>query len=183
MITLLDIDLDNAPVVALVDVSAQGLDQAALKARARALGKAMGAGTVSRSYCHPYALIGWHTGPVGVDIERVVPCDDQFARSICTPWEEAHSPLGADRDIVSLWSSKEALAKALGDAVQYDPRRLGSPAGWVDGAAGPWRAVTLAGPEDYCAWVCWREHELNPTECPMPTGHLTTTPHRHRGRN
>jgi hypothetical protein len=172
MITLLDIDVANAPVVALVDVSAQGLDEAALKARARALGRAMGGGTVSRSYCHPYALIGWHTGPVGVDIERVVACDEQFARSIRTVEEEVLAPpQGSDREIVSLWSSKEALAKALGDALDYDPRRLGSPAGWVDGAAGPWRAVTLAAPDGYCAWVAWREHDTN------------KTPHPDRGTN
>ena len=31
--------------------------------------------------------------------------------------------------MASLWSGKEALAKALGDALRYDPRRLESPAG------------------------------------------------------
>lgn len=181
MISLIDIDAANAPLIALIDESTGGLDEATLKARVRTLGKAMGAGTVSRSYCHPYALIGWHTGPVGVDIERVVRCDERFARSICTPREEARSPWGTDREIVSLWSSKEALAKALGDALCYDPRRLESPAGWAEGASGPWRTQTLPAPDGYCAWVCWRDPNVNVTD--SPSGDPVMTPHRDRGRN
>ena len=116
MVTWLDIDADDAPRVALIDVTLEGLDQAALRRRARELGAAVGAGAVSRSYCHPYALVASHTGPVGVDIERIVACDERFARSICTPTEMARTPWANDREIVSLWSGKEALAKALGDA-------------------------------------------------------------------
>lgn len=156
MVSLLDIDGVGAPVVALIDASAEGLDEAALRARARNLGEAVGAGTVSRSYCHPYALVGWHAGPIGVDIERVVACDEQFARSICTPTEMARTPWASHREIVSLWSGKEALAKALGDALDYDPRRLESPAGWPGGGCGSWRTATLPAPDEYCAWVCWR---------------------------
>ena len=99
---------------------------------------------MSRSYCHPYALVGWHTEPVGVDIERFVACPEKFAQSISTPAE--YTPAGDGRPIassISLWSSKEALAKALGDAADYDPRRLASPAGWPGGASGPWRTATL----------------------------------------
>ena len=80
MVTWLDIDTDDAPRVALIDATLEGLDEAALRTRARKLGEAVGAGAVSRSYCHPYALVGWHTGPIGVDIERVVACDEQFAQ-------------------------------------------------------------------------------------------------------
>jgi hypothetical protein len=183
MITLLEIDTVNAPIVALLDVTSEGLDEAALKQRARALAVAMGRGTMSRSYCHPYALVGWHTGPVGVDIERVSGCSERFARSISTPSEEALGPLATDREVVSRWSSKEALAKALGDALHYDPRRLESPAGWVDGVAGLWRAVTLAAPDGHCAWVCWHKCDVNFTNRPMSSGDLVTTPHRDRGRN
>jgi phosphopantetheinyl transferase len=118
-----------------------------LKARARAMGGA------SRSYCPPYALVAWHDGPVGVDIERVVPCDAAFAASIATPAERVPR---TDREIISLWSGKEALAKALGDAVDYDPRRLEAPAGWRDGSCGAWRAAALPVPDGYCGWVCWR---------------------------
>jgi phosphopantetheinyl transferase len=156
MVTQLDIDAVGAPVVALIDASAEGLDEAALRARARELGAAVGADRVSRSYCHPYALVGWHTEPIGVDVERVVTCPTEFAPSISTPSEEAAARWTTDGEIISLWSSKEALSKALGDALNYDPRRLESPAGWPDGICGPWRAATLPLPDGYCGWVCWR---------------------------
>jgi phosphopantetheinyl transferase len=130
-------------IVALLEGS--NLDE--LRTRARSLG-----GT-SRSYCPPYAVVAWHDGPVGVDIERVVSCDTRFAESITTPSEPV--PLG-DREIISAWSGKEALAKALGDAVDYDPRRLESPSGWRNGVNGAWRASALPVPDGYCGWVCWR---------------------------
>ena len=125
----------------------EGETLAELKTRARALGAA------SRSYCLPYALVAWHDGPVGVDIERVVRCDARFAASIATPAERVPD---SDREIISLWSGKEALAKALGDAVDYDPRRLESPAGWRNGVNGAWRAATVPAPDGFCGWVCWR---------------------------
>jgi phosphopantetheinyl transferase len=150
------VDADDVPQVALIDAALEGLDETALRTRARDLGAAAGAGAVSRSYCHPYVLVGWHDGPIGVDIERVVVCDERFAASICTPTEIARTPWVRDREIVSLWSSKEALSEALGDALDYDPRRLESPAGWPNGVCGSWRAATLSAPDGYCAWVCWR---------------------------
>src|ERR1700759_909625 len=132
MVTWLDMGTD-APRVALIDATCDGLEEAALRTRARELGAAVGADAGSRSYCHPYALVGCHTDQVGIDIERFVACDERFARSICTPAEVARTDSAGDRDVVSLWSGKEALAKALGDAVDYDPRRLESPVGWPDG--------------------------------------------------
>jgi phosphopantetheinyl transferase len=156
MVTWLDIDTDGAPRVALIDATAEGLDEKALRTRARKLGEAVGAGAVSRSNCHPYALIGWHTAPLGVDIERVVACDEQFGWSICTPTEIVRASRATDRELISLWSSKEALSKALGDALGYDPRRLESPAGWPAGVCGVWRAAALPAPSGYCAWACWR---------------------------
>jgi hypothetical protein len=59
--------------------------------------------------------------------------------------------------VTSLWSSKEALAKALGDALAYDPRRLESPLNWEDGAAGRWRARELTPEPGYVAWLVWRD--------------------------
>ncbi|HTX13395.1 MAG TPA: 4'-phosphopantetheinyl transferase superfamily protein [Solirubrobacteraceae bacterium] len=156
VVALLDIDAASAPVVALLDASADGRDEAALRARARELGAAVGADRVSRSYCRPYALVGWHSEPIGVDVERVVTCPPEFAPSISTPAELAAARWTTDTEIVSLWSSKEALSKALGDALDYDPRRLESPAGWPGGVCGPWRAATLPLPDGYCGWVCWR---------------------------
>ena len=93
MVTWLDIDTDGAPQVALIDATLEGLDEAGLRTRARDLGTAVGAGAVSRSYCHPFALVGWHTGPIGVDVERVVACPEEFGLSISTPAERSRGAL------------------------------------------------------------------------------------------
>src|SRR5215469_12929502 len=127
MVTWLDINADSAPQVALIDAASERLDEAALRRRARDLAAAVGAGAVSRSYCHPYALVGRHSGPIGVDIERVVACPKEFLHAIATPEEQDSRRWTSERDLISLWSSKEALSKALGDALDYDPRRLESP--------------------------------------------------------
>jgi len=151
--------------VVLIDARADGLDEAGLRVRARDLATAgAGAPFASRSYSFPYALVAWHSAPVGVDIERVAPCDEAFADSIRTPAERAaatphadsDSDSDSDRHITSLWSSKEALSKALGDALDYDPRRLESPQAWPKGRSGPWRAVTLDLADEHVAWLCWR---------------------------
>ena len=123
---------------------------------ARTWPAAGGAAHTSRSYAFPYAVVAWHSDRIGVDIERVVPCDERFARSTCTPAEVEAAPCRSAWQIISLWSSKEALAKALGDALSYDPRRLESPMFWPDGTSGPWRARPTPALPGYVAWVCWR---------------------------
>jgi phosphopantetheinyl transferase len=55
-----------------------------------------------------------------------------------------------------MWCGKEALSKALGDALAYDPRRLGSPLSWPDGRSGAWCAAELPAPAGHVAWLCWR---------------------------
>lgn len=40
-----------------------------------------------------------------------------------------------------IWSSKEALAKALGDATRYEPNKLESPIVWANLQHGRWQAV------------------------------------------
>jgi 4'-phosphopantetheinyl transferase superfamily len=173
-------DTNAEPAVRLIDARANGLpDEAALRAHARQRSAETGAPFTSRSYSFPFALLAWHTAPVGCDIERIVPCDDAFANSIRTPTERAMAAEedtsddtadddddgterdSADRDrrITSLWSSKEALSKALGNALDYDPRRLEGPGAWPDGRSGPWRAATLDLADDRVAWVCWREDD------------------------
>ncbi len=136
------------PKVELLDARTRALDDAGLRELARAVGGPF----VSRSYRYPYALIAVHEHPVGVDIERREPLDKAFLESITTPSEGA-----GDFDPASLWCSKEALAKALGDPLRYDPRRLESPLGWPDGHSGPWFAEELTAPPDHVAWLCWRE--------------------------
>lgn len=71
-----------------------------------------------------------------------------------------------DRRITSLWSSKEALAKALGDALDYDPRRLEGPGAWPEGRSGSWRARALEPAGEYVGWVCWREDPASMSDAP-----------------
>lgn len=132
---------------------------AGLRALTRAHPQAARARHVSRSYCAPLALVAWHDAPLGVDLERVAPTDRIFAESICTPGELARFEAQLDDDafVTSLWVSKEALAKALGDAVAYDPRRLESPVGWWRGAAGAWRAREFIPAPGHVAWLVWAD--------------------------
>jgi hypothetical protein len=147
-----------APEVTLIDARAEGLNDAGLRTRARQMAGMQAERFSCRSYCFPLALVATHEAPVGVDIERVRGFSDAFADSICTPserlagWPEQE----ADRFLTALWSSKEALAKGLGDALQYDPRRLDGPGAWPDGCSGRWSARPLELGQDYVGWVCWR---------------------------
>jgi hypothetical protein len=148
----------GAPGVKLLDALAAGLDERGLRAWSTAEAARVGAPYTSRSYRYPYALMAWHTEPVGVDIERIEPFDRALIESIATPAERRlfTDDFYPDALLASLWSSKEALAKGLGDAVRYDPRRLDSPVLWPDGRAGPWRAVLLPLPAGHTGWLCWR---------------------------
>ncbi|HET6505591.1 MAG TPA: 4'-phosphopantetheinyl transferase superfamily protein [Baekduia sp.] len=135
---------------------------AELVARARVASAGTDAPRTSRSYCFPYAVLAWHTGRVGVDLERVAPCDMAFARLVCTPRERAHlagRPVGAhDALLTSLWSGKEAMAKAAGDARRYEPSRLDAPLLWPGHRAGRWRARSLTGlPPGHVGWLVWAE--------------------------
>jgi hypothetical protein len=146
-----------APRVMLLDARRHRLDEAGLRARARELAAASGGCFTSRSYRFPLALVACHEAPVGVDIERVESCSEDFAHSISTPSERAAGwpEEDCDRFLTSLWSSKEALAKALGDALRYDPRRLEGPGAWPEGRSGPWSARALALGPEHVGWVCW----------------------------
>lgn len=148
----------GGPSVVLLDGVGAGLDERGLRAWAREHAAAAGAPHVCRSYRYPYAVVAWHSEPLGIDIERIEPFDGDFMESICTAAEcllpvEEDDP---DGYLSALWCSKEALAKALGDALRYDPRRLDSPMFWREGQAGPWRAASLLAPAGHSAWICWR---------------------------
>jgi hypothetical protein len=152
----LDLPAD-APRTWLLDATGSTLDEAAMREQARQLASQAHARFSSRSYRFPYALVAWHVAPIGVDIERVEPLDPAFLASVSTPEERRSQAAGADPEsATSPWSSKEALAKALGDAVEYDPRRLGSPMFWTGGESGPWRALCLPVPSGHVGWLCWR---------------------------
>jgi phosphopantetheinyl transferase len=151
---------EDGPEVRLLDARGAGLPDTVLRRWARSQREPDDRTFVTRSYRYPFALAAWHTGPVGIDIERIAACPPGFAESISTPAEHARpasGELGYDASLISLWCAKEALAKALGDALRYDPRRLESPLGWPAGHCGPWRAAQLAAPAGHVAWICWRD--------------------------
>lgn len=133
---------------------------AALRDRARAMSARLGS-AASRSYAGQWALVASFDGPVGVDLEAVAPCAPGFADLICTPDEVGDPRVAADphRHLTDVWSSKEALAKALGDALDYDPARLASPLYWSGGQSGRWRTARLDCPPGHVAWVCWAPPE------------------------
>jgi len=148
----------GAPQVHLLDAARAGLDEDGLRSWAREHAESAGAAHTSRSYRHPYALVAWHTDSVGVDIERIERFKTEFLDAICTP-EERSLPVpeaDAERYVTSLWCSKEALAKALGNPLRYDPARLGSPMFWPGGRSGPWRATEIDVPAGHNGWLCWR---------------------------
>ena len=151
----------SAPEVRVLDARSMGLGERGLRDWARSESSRAPAPHVARSYRYPYAIVASHSDPVGVDIERVQPFDNELAQSICTPAETLEAPgyEPLEAFFTSLWCSKEALAKALGDALRYDPRRLQSPRSWADGRSGPWRAAELPAPLGHVAWVCWRQGE------------------------
>ena len=153
----------HGPDVWLLNARCAGLDEAKLREAARAVTDAARARHATRSYRYPYALVSWHSDRVGADIERIEPCDPAFAASISTPTETVDwaSLAGPCAYFSSMWSSKEALAKALGNALDYDPRRLASPMRWPGGQAGPWRAAQLPVTDGHVAWICWRSAGSN----------------------
>jgi hypothetical protein len=148
----------GGPEVIVLDALRAGVDEPGLRAWARTLAATTAGAHTSRSYRYPYALVAWHNEPVGVEIERIEPFERAFLESICTPSEQRLGVGDSDPDryLASLWSSKEALAKALGDAVRYDPRRLGSPMFWLEARSGPWWASSLPVVSGHVAWLCWR---------------------------
>jgi hypothetical protein len=124
----------------------------------------------SRSYSSAIALVAGWRHRVGVDIELLhrateaswSTADERFRDVIMTPEERKHLlTLGDDNPgvgAVSLWCSKEALAKALGTPLQMDPTRLTGPALWDESRRGAWRATSLDLPileRDAVGWVVY----------------------------
>jgi len=105
----------------------------------------------SRSYRNGIALVAVHTARVGVDVEVI---DTAITADAVLTSVEALAPDGPS-EWCRWWSAKEALAKALGDARRYDPRRLESPARWRGGEEGLWRVAEIEVPTGYVAWVVW----------------------------
>jgi phosphopantetheinyl transferase len=156
------------PTVQLFDARKYSTDLIGLRDLVREACASVQAPCSSRSYRYPFALAAWHELDVGVDLEQIEEPAAGFAKSIQTPQELARSggptrrqrpddEIGQYGNAESeLWCSKEALAKALGDATAYDPRRLDSPIDWHEGRCGPWRARQLVVPRGYWGWLVWR---------------------------
>jgi phosphopantetheinyl transferase (holo-ACP synthase) len=154
------------PAVSLLDAVALELDETGLRQEARLAARSVPGRTTSRSYRYPWALVANWAGPVGVDIERVDPSlDERFALSIASYRERdalvQDPPTPAD--VASLWSVKEAIAKALGSPVQRDPRTIEAPALWrpavsmgvIQTLGHGWSAGAVSVPEGYVGWVAW----------------------------
>ena len=79
-------------------------------------------------------------GPVGCDVERIVPFDEAVARQCLTDGElawvkRAQPGLDRDREFIRLWVRKEAYVKAVGCGFSIEPKSfsvlLGEfPPGW-----------------------------------------------------
>jgi phosphopantetheinyl transferase len=148
----------GTPEVLFLDAIEARLDEPALLTWARALAHSAGSPYTSRAYRYPYALVACHSEQIGVEVERIEPFDQTVLESIRTPSEPLAPPAREDPAafLSSLRCSKEALAKALGRAPDYDPRRLQAPLFWPDGRAGAWRAWQLPVPSGHNGWLCWR---------------------------
>lgn len=163
---VLDITIPGAPVVHLLDATGWISEESDLRAAARSLSVSPPQRHASRSYAFPLALVALHPQPVGVDIEPVTAWGSAQKTSILSITERHRDPVMDDRGATSVWSSKEALAKALDTPIRYDPRRLESPASWPNGVAGRWRSYRLEVPDVYEAWLCWQICDANTTTTP-----------------
>lgn len=109
----------------------------------------------SRSYSGNVALVAGWNQRVGIDIELTDLAreaswsftNERFRSSMLTSEERSRIASeevpGPTLSATSVWSSKEAVAKALGTPRQFDPARLTGAAVWIDARRGRWRAAYL----------------------------------------
>ena len=105
----------------------------------------------SRSYRNRFGLVATSASRVGVDIEVIDM--SVTADAVLTPGEARI--VSTPAEWCNWWSAKEALAKALGDARNYDPRRVESPALWQGGHQGRWCVERLDVPDGCVGWIVW----------------------------
>jgi len=125
----------------------------------------------SRSYSGVIALVAGWRHRVGVDVEFLHRHtqsswslrDERFQTAIMTSEERKQSltleVLDPEAAAVSLWCSKEALAKALGSPLEMDPARLTGPAMWDGARRGSWAATLLDVATLECDAVGWVVYE------------------------
>lgn len=105
----------------------------------------------SRSYSSDYAVVVFASHRCGIDIELPTPSDPEW--SLESPLYQLAVLAKGEKDLVLateyrndkdlasvLWSSKEALAKALGNASAYEPTDLYSPITWGIKSPENWKA-------------------------------------------
>jgi phosphopantetheinyl transferase len=147
---------EQVPQVYLFDATNTELTEAELRSQVRALCSAGHQGYSSRSYRFPLSVAALHDTPVGIDMERISAWQRRTVESVLTPQERSRHPKLSDEEASAIWSSKEALAKSLGQPVNYDPRRLNAPISWPEGRSGQWQASSLAVPHGHVGWLCWQ---------------------------
>ena len=107
---------------------------------------------LSRSYSGRFAIEVLSNQRCGIDLEIAKEADfdwsvnsELFEIAMLAPGEKdliMSSRFSSDKDLETLiWVSKEALAKALGDATQYEPSKIYSPICWDDMQPNNWQAI------------------------------------------
>ncbi|HOG24919.1 MAG TPA: 4'-phosphopantetheinyl transferase superfamily protein [Bacteroidales bacterium] len=81
------------------------------------------------SHCEGVVVCALSQTPVGIDIEKVMPYDDELARYICNPveyqWINAISGQNALR-LTEMWTRKESGVKCLGTGIDCHPATMES---------------------------------------------------------
>jgi len=94
--------------------------------------------TVSIAHCEDQAIAMAHSGPMGVDIERIAEHDADFLNAMSSESERAllaaFSGPGLQEWITRLWCAKEAFGKLLGTGVNEAPQRFEVQAIGADGS-------------------------------------------------
>ena len=137
----------------------------------RSLLKPQSPAFMSRTHCGAYTLEVRASAPCGVDMEFLFEKGEGWNIESATLQSTILAPGELDAldlsqfsrhpDLATVvWTSKEALAKALGDAMEYDPTRLLSPAAWNDQPPVGWHAdyleVQVSSDRKLAIWVVLR---------------------------
>ena len=106
---------------------------------------------LSRSYSGRFAIEVVSNQRCGIDLEIAKEAEfdwsvnsELFELAMLAPGEKElimASSLSSDKDLETvIWVSKEALAKALGDATRYEPSKIYSPICWDGMQPNNWQA-------------------------------------------
>ena len=130
----------------------------------------------SKSHSRGLTVVLQSNHPCGVDLEsldsEIEPwlfADQRFQDFVLAPGEAQAIKASkyAEHGFLAtvVWSSKEALAKALGDARKYSPSRLRSPISWESEPVQNWEAefieIEFADHSRFCIWVVLRAEMAN----------------------